>query len=82
MQVLWIDYVLSAGFSLVGGLGDLPCPISPLITAVSPQSLLIMAKKFFQVCFQFLHDKGQFDQHNKLEDANFTVLLKYQSNNN
>ena len=54
----------------------------PLITAVPllnpkfplpPSSLLIMTK-IFQTFFPSLHDKGQ---HNKLKDANFTVLLKY-----
>ena len=66
MQVLWIDYALSAGFSLVGGggLGDLPCAI----TAVSTQSLLIMAKKNFRYVFNFCMTK-----------ANLTTSLRMQT---
>ena len=71
MQALWIDYALSAGFSLVGGggAGGPPmCYMPPLITAVSAQSLLIMAKKIFRYVFNFCMTK-----------ANLTTSLRMQT---
>ena len=75
MQVLWIDYALSAGFSLVGGgLGISHVLYAPLITAVLPQSLLIMAKNFFRYVFNFCMTKANLTSITSLR---MQTLLSY-----
>ena len=52
--------------------------MSPLITAVSPPSLLIMRQTFLNIFFNLSLTKANLTSITSLiKDANFTVLLKY-----
>ena len=51
--------------------------MSPLITVVSAPSLSFMTKKFLDIfSISAGHTVGKLDNHDKLKDANFTILIK------